>query len=143
MKLAILDFGQVKELSKESRFSFCRLVLALKSRNPSTIANAMREAGFKTKSDKDDTLVYFAEVTMTCLTFFDTVKIAFDSLPKENITEDWMKHLEEGWEKFPADYAMLFRVGVISRGLCSLFHITDLSLAEIWAPYAERALKSA
>jgi aarF domain-containing kinase len=65
--LGLVDYGQTKTISKDERLGVARIVYALGSgSNNNQIAEAMRQLGFRTKFDQDDTLAKYAAL------FFDS-----------------------------------------------------------------------
>ena len=48
--LGLIDYGQVKKLSKETRLLFAKLIIALDKDDKEEIVNLMKEAGMKTKN---------------------------------------------------------------------------------------------
>jgi len=44
-KLGLIDYGQVKVLSKKDRILFCKLIIALNEDNRPDIVRLMKEAG--------------------------------------------------------------------------------------------------
>ena len=46
-KLGLIDYGQVKVLTKEERLLFCKLIIALADDDKESICNLLEEAGFQ------------------------------------------------------------------------------------------------
>ena len=65
--LGLIDYGQTKTLSNKQRLRIARIVLSLgRKSSQGEIADGMRELGFQTKFNKDDTLSKYAAL------FFDS-----------------------------------------------------------------------
>eukprot|EP00753_Platysulcus_tardus_P003458 PLAT12457.6.p1 GENE.PLAT12457.6~~PLAT12457.6.p1 ORF type:complete len:459 (-),score=222.72 PLAT12457.6:101-1477(-) len=126
-RIALLDFGCVKELQQAHRLAFAHMVLAKAAEDKAAVVDHFLAAGFTSKRSCRET-AYFV---------FDTL---YDSLPRDNLVYVWYKLMQsDPIVDFPVYLVMLSRVGVVLRGLCSLFSVEDLSICQIWQSYAQRA----
>jgi aarF domain-containing kinase len=62
-QLGLIDYGQVKTLTKEQRHLFARLVLALDDDDKDKIVALMKEAGYKSERMDPDTMYVYAKGT--------------------------------------------------------------------------------
>lgn len=70
-KLGLIDFGQTNFLDDDERLAYAQVVVDLGSRAPSNqLADSMRNAGFRTKLDRNETLAAYAGL------FFDSDHIS-------------------------------------------------------------------
>lgn len=66
-KLGLIDFGQMKSITDDQRIGVARVVSAIgHSSSDIQIADSMRQLGFRTKFDRDDTLAEYGHL------FFDS-----------------------------------------------------------------------
>ena len=130
--LGLIDFGQVKQLTKEQRHLFSRLIIALDDDNFSEIVRLTTAAGYKSENMIPECIYKYAVV-------------AYDQ--ERRITGG--KHIQLFMEElqatdkiiaFPKDYLMVARASILLRGLCHALH-QPRSVAKIWRPIAERVLK--
>ena len=61
-KLGLIDYGQVKVLTKEERLLFCKLIIALADDNKDEICNLLEEAGYRSQRMDKDIMYKFARV---------------------------------------------------------------------------------
>ena len=61
-QIGLIDYGQVKKLSKEKRLHLCKIVIALANEDKKAIAKLMAEAGFKSKTMNEDVIYKFAKI---------------------------------------------------------------------------------
>jgi predicted unusual protein kinase regulating ubiquinone biosynthesis (AarF/ABC1/UbiB family) len=65
--LGLIDYGQTKSITEEEKVGVSRIVQAIGNQaSAAVIANAMRDLGFRTKKNDDDTLAKYAVL------FFDS-----------------------------------------------------------------------
>jgi aarF domain-containing kinase len=64
-QLGLIDYGQVKTLTKEQRHLFARLVLALNDNDKDKIVELMKEAGYRSERMDPDTMYVYAKGTST------------------------------------------------------------------------------
>jgi aarF domain-containing kinase len=134
-RVGLLDFGECKELSDDTRLLFARLTVALAQRNPAAALPLLAECGV----DIDGATPEFAMIAAT---------IMFDS--RMDIPEAHMSPLDAGADemravkvrKLPKELFMLLRVITLVRGMLAIFK-SDVSASKVWEPYALAALKKA
>lgn len=134
-QLGLIDYGQVKVLTRDERLLFCRLIVALADNNKEQICNLLKEAGYKSKKMDPDIMYKFA-------------RVGYDEDNKE-LTEGkhiqlFMEHLHDNdpVEHLPQQYIMASRVSILLRGLGHAVH-QSRSVAKAWKPIAVKALEEA
>jgi aarF domain-containing kinase len=60
--LGLIDYGQVKRLSKETRHLFARLIIALDDDDKDAVVSLMKQAGMKTKMMDPEVIYLYAKV---------------------------------------------------------------------------------
>jgi aarF domain-containing kinase len=132
-QLGLIDYGQVKKLSKEKRHLFSKIIIALDDDNREDIIRLMKEAGFKSEKMDPEVIYLYA-------------KVGYD---QDNLKLTKGKHIQLFMEELqqrdpiiqlPTDFIMIGRTSLILRGLAHALH-QGRSVAEIWRPIAERVLK--
>jgi aarF domain-containing kinase len=131
-QLGLIDYGQVKVLTKEERLLFCKLIIALADDDREQICNLMKEAGYQSKRMDSDIIYKYA-------------RVGYDE-DNEELTEGqhiqlFMDHLHalDPVEKVPEQFIMASRVSII---LAHAVH-QSRSVAKAWKPIAVKALKDA
>jgi hypothetical protein len=61
--IGLIDYGQVKKLSKETRHLFAKLLIALDDENKEAVVQLMQEAGMRTKRMDPEVLYSYAKVS--------------------------------------------------------------------------------
>ena len=140
-RLALVDYGQVKELSREARLKFARLIVALARAEPGNaahrraVAREMLACGMRTRHCNPDVMYEYA------LLYFDRD----DKLATRG------KHIQAYLDSLEAvdpqgatseDYVMVARCSLMLRGLGHILN-QHRSAAKAWAPIAERVLREA
>lgn len=132
-KLGLIDYGQVKKISKAERHLMCKIIIALANDNRSEIVELMKEAGYKSKSMNEEVIYKYA-------------KVSYDE-DNEELTEGqhiqvFMESLEarDPIEELPTQYIMVGRTSVMLRGLAHALR-QSRSVAKAWKPIAEKVLK--
>ncbi|KAL7495014.1 hypothetical protein ACHAWT_003748 [Skeletonema menzelii] len=132
-QLGLIDFGQVKTLTKEERLVFCRLILALADDDKDAVVKALKEAGYKSQKMDEDIMYTYA-------------RVAYDE-DNETLTQGqhiqlFMEHLHDSdpVEHLPQQYIMASRVSILLRGLGHAVH-QSRSVAKAWRPIAEKVLR--
>jgi predicted unusual protein kinase regulating ubiquinone biosynthesis (AarF/ABC1/UbiB family) len=129
----LIDYGQVKKLSKETRHLFSKIIIALDDDNREDVVRLMKEAGFKSQKMDPEVIYMYA-------------KVGYDL---DNLQLTNGKHIQLFMEdlqqrdpiiELPTDFIMISRASLILRGLAHALHQTR-SVASIWRPMAERVLK--
>jgi predicted unusual protein kinase regulating ubiquinone biosynthesis (AarF/ABC1/UbiB family) len=132
-QLGLIDYGQVKKLSKEKRHLFSKIIIALDDDNREDIIRLMKEAGFKSQKMDPEVIYLYA-------------KVGYD---EDNLHLTKGKHIQLFMEELqnrdpiielPTDFIMIGRASLILRGLAHALH-QGRSVAAVWRPIAERVLK--
>lgn len=61
-RLGLIDYGQVKVLSKKTRLLLCKLIIALDDDNREEIVSLMKELGYKSRDMNEDNIYLYAKV---------------------------------------------------------------------------------
>ena len=135
-KVGLIDFGECKELSDETRLKFARLTVALAWRDQEKAVPILEEMGVHL----DNVPVEFRMVGAYLMfdTRMDIPEAHFSPLDPDAPEE--FRQVSMG--SFPQEYFMLLRVTALLRGLLAAFG-EDISSALIWEKYAQAALKKA
>ncbi len=132
-QLGLIDYGQVKTLSREERLVFCRLILALADDDKDAVVKALKEAGYKSQKMDEDIMYTYA-------------RVAYD---EDNETLTQGKHIQlfmeqlhdsDPVEHLPQQYILASRVSILLRGLGHAVH-QSRSVAKAWRPIAEKVLR--
>ncbi|KAB5532111.1 hypothetical protein DKX38_018781 [Salix brachista] len=133
-KVALLDYGQVKDLPYKLRLGYANLVLAIADGNPIRAAESYRELGIGTLSKCENEL---QELFVLAQTMFDT-KLPPGVAMLQPFSEDSsIKKISV--ETFPEELYSVLRTVHLLRGLSVGLGI-NYSCAEQWRPIAEEAL---
>lgn len=62
-QLGLIDYGQVKRISKEDRLLLCELIIALADENKSEIVRLVKAAGYKSKHMDEELIYKYAKVS--------------------------------------------------------------------------------
>ncbi|KAL7450588.1 hypothetical protein ACHAWC_002490 [Mediolabrus comicus] len=132
-QLGLIDYGQVKTLTKEERLLFCRLIVALADDDKEKIVEALTEAGYRSEKMDPDIMYTYA-------------RVAYDE-DNETLTQGkhiqlFMEHLHDTdpVKHLPQQYIMASRVSILLRGLGHAVH-QSRSVAKAWRPIAEKVLR--
>lgn len=132
-QLGLIDYGQVKTLSKEKRHLFARIVIALDDDNRDQIITLMKEAGFRSQRMDPEVIYLYA-------------KVGYDQDNKELTGGKHIQMFMEDLERrdpiisLPYDFIMVGRATLMLRGLGHALH-QSRSVAKAWRPIAERVLR--
>jgi aarF domain-containing kinase len=132
-QLGLIDYGQVKRLSKENRVLFAKLIVALDDDNRDEIIRLMQEAGFRSQKMDPEVIYLYA-------------KVGYDqdnaSLTNNMHIQMFMEELEsrDPIIQLPNDFIMISRASLILRGLSHALH-QSRSVARCWRPLAERVIQ--
>ena len=132
-KAALLDFGLTKDLPREARLGFARLVMAASNRDGHAIVRAFRELGVKTKSEEPEDVLPLMQL------FFDA-RAGGETTGGFGARRGALR--SNPVEAIPGDLVLLGRVIGLLRGVCASLG-TPLSPMQMLRPYAERALAEA
>lgn len=127
-QVALLDYGQSKQLTPEERKAFARLVLSMNSRDYETIARDLESMGVVFEKDGMPRLKARVARNM-----FDTRGVINPFSESSEIKQNAIT-------KFPSDMFFVMRVIQLIRGLAYGMKISDFSTAKQWRKYAKKAL---
>ncbi|XP_020590905.1 uncharacterized protein LOC110031832 [Phalaenopsis equestris] len=131
-KVALLDYGQVKNLPDNLRLGFANLVIAIADKNPTKAAQSYRELGIETLNSDD-----VEELFQLAIKMFDT-KLPRGMTVLSPFSEDSsLKKISV--QSFPEELFSVLRTMQLLRGLSVGMGIS-YSCAEQWRPLAEEAL---
>jgi predicted unusual protein kinase regulating ubiquinone biosynthesis (AarF/ABC1/UbiB family) len=132
-RLGLIDYGQVKQLSKKTRLLLCKLIIALDDDNRDEIVSLMKQLGYKSRDMNEDNIYLYA-------------KVGYD---EDNHELTGGKHIQIFMEdlqskdpiiELPRELLMVSRASTMLRGLAHYLH-QSRSVAKIWRPIAEQVLK--
>jgi len=132
-QLGLIDYGQVKTLTKQQRHLFAKIIIALADDNREEIVRLMKVAGFRSQNMDPEVIFLYA-------------KVGYDMDSKE-LTKG--KHIQMFMEdlqgrdpiiELPKDFLMVQRTSLMLRGLAHALH-QSRSVAAAWRPIAERVLR--
>lgn len=132
-QLGLIDYGQVKRLTKEDRHLFSKIVIALDDDDKKQVVKLVKEAGYESEHMHPDCMYLYA-------------RVGYDQDSRELTNgkhiQMFMEELNERdpIKKFPREFLMVARTSVLLRGLAHVLH-QKRSVAKIWRPIAERVLK--
>eukprot|EP00980_Cylindrotheca_fusiformis_P024380 scaffold11809_cov128-Cylindrotheca_fusiformis.AAC.19 len=131
--IGLIDYGQVKKISKETRVLFAKLIVALDEDNKAEIVRLMKEAGMKTKNMDPDVLYLYAKVN------YDTIN---DKILRGKHIQLFMEDLEarDPIIELPTELLMASRCSILLRGLAMALH-QNRRVAKAWKPIAEKVLQ--
>ncbi|KAF5175831.1 kinase superfamily protein [Thalictrum thalictroides] len=136
-RVALLDYGQVKDLPDNLRLGYANLILAIDDNDPLRATQSYRELGIKTLSYCEEEP---KEMLKLAKTMFDT-KLPAGSKMLQPFSEDSsLKKISV--QSFPEELFCVLRTVHLLRGLSVGMDI-DFSCAEQWRPIAEEALHAA
>jgi aarF domain-containing kinase len=133
-QLGLIDYGQVKTLTKEERHLFARIIIALDDGDKDKVIMLMKEAGFRSKRMDEEVIYLYA-------------KVCYDQDSKE-LTNG--KHIQMFMEDLqsrdpiihlPTNYIMVGRASILLRGLAHTLQ-QSRSVAKSWRPLAEYVLSN-
>jgi len=133
-QLGLIDYGQVKSLTKAERLRMCKIIIALANDDKKQIVCLMAEAGFKSKSMNEDVIYKYAKVS------YDEDN---DELTEGKHIQMYMEDLQarDPIDQLPDCYIMVGRTSVMLRGFAHALR-QSRSVAKAWAPIAEKVLQS-
>ncbi|XVF11606.1 hypothetical protein REPUB_Repub08aG0041600 [Reevesia pubescens] len=136
-EVALLDYGQVKDLPDQLRLGYANLVLAIADNDPVKATESYRELGIGTVSNCENEQ---QELFRLAQTMFDT-KLPPGVVMLQPFSED-SSIKKIGVQSFPEELFSVLRTVHLLRGLSVGLGI-NYSCAEQWRPIAEEALYSA
>ncbi|KAH8486768.1 hypothetical protein H0E87_025685 [Populus deltoides] len=133
-KVALLDYGQVKDLPDKLRLGYANLVLAIADCDPIRAAESYRDLGIDTSSKCENEL---QELFRLAETMFDTKLPPGVAMLQPFAEDSSIKKVSV--EAFPEELFSVLRTVHLLRGLSVGLGI-NYSCAEQWRPIAEEAL---
>lgn len=136
-QVALLDYGQVKDLPDKLRLGYANMVLAIANRDPVRVSESYRELGIDTLSNcqnEQQELLRLAE------TMFDTKLPPGVVMLQPFSEESSIKKIAV--KAFPEELFSVLRTVHLLRGLSVGLGI-NYSCADQWRPFAEEALIAA
>ncbi|KAH7528274.1 hypothetical protein FEM48_Zijuj05G0055100 [Ziziphus jujuba var. spinosa] len=132
--VALLDYGQVKDLPDSLRLGYANLVLAIADDDPVKASESYRELGIETVSNCKNEQ---QELFRLAQTMFDTKLPPGVTMLQPFAEESSIKKI--GVQSFPEELFSVLRTVHLLRGLSVGLGI-NYSCAEQWRPFAEEAL---
>ncbi|CAM8920971.1 unnamed protein product [Rhodiola kirilowii] len=136
-KVALLDYGQVKEMSDDMRLGYAKLVIAIADKDPVLAEESYRELGIKTVYNCEDER---GEIVNLAFAMFDT-KLPPGMTQMTPFSDD-SSIKKIGVQAFPEELFSVLRSIHLLRGL-SLGLGINYSCSEEWRPIAEEVLRRA
>lgn len=132
-QLGLIDYGQVKEITKEERLHMCKIIIALADDDKDQIVKLMKEAGYQSRDMNPEVIYKYA-------------KVSYDE-DTDELTEG--KHIQLFLEdiqardpitSIPQQFIMVGRTSIMLRGIAHALR-QSRSVAKAWKPLAEKVLK--
>ncbi|KAJ0048570.1 hypothetical protein Pint_15634 [Pistacia integerrima] len=133
-QVALLDYGQVKDLPDKLRLGYANLVLAIADSDPIRVMESYRELGIGTLSKCENEQ---QELLKLAQTMFDTKLPPGMTMLQPFSEESSIKKIAV--QSFPEELFSVLRTVHLLRGLSVGLGI-NYSCAEQWRPIAEEAL---
>ncbi|XP_010555529.1 PREDICTED: uncharacterized protein LOC104825002 isoform X1 [Tarenaya hassleriana] len=134
-EVALLDYGQVKELPDNLRLGYANLVIAMADNDPLRASQSFRELGIGTFCKRENEQ---QELLRLAQTMFDTKMPPGVRALQPFSEESSIKKIAV--EAFPEELFSVLRTVLLLRGL-SVGLGVNYSCAEQWRPIAEEALR--
>uniref|UniRef100_A0A7S0GI33 ABC1 atypical kinase-like domain-containing protein n=1 Tax=Proboscia inermis TaxID=420281 RepID=A0A7S0GI33_9STRA len=133
-RIGLLDYGQAKRLQPCECIALAKVLMALRDGNEDSVADAMRELGFRSKLDRSDILA------QTAAFYFDSDEV-FEKLGYNN-NKAFMEHLQkvDPMIVVPDAAVMVARTSILFRGIGSLLR-QRVKISDRWYPYAKAAIQ--
>ena len=132
-QLGLIDYGQVKKLSKQSRHCFARLLLALADDDKEQIVTIMQEAGYRSKYMNPDNIYLYAKV------YYDENNDTLTGGLHPQLFVEKLQGIDPIYA-LPEDFISIGRTSMVLRGLADALH-QHRSMSTIWKPIAQRILE--
>ncbi|AQK98919.1 Protein kinase [Zea mays] len=136
-EVALLDYGQVKEMPEDLRLAYANLVVAMADDDFSRAEESFRELGIRTWAITDNKL---EELFQLSLRMFDTRLPPGVTVMSPFADDSSLNKI--GVESFPEELFSVLRTIQLLRGLTVGMGLT-FSCAQHWRPIAEEALLKA
>ncbi|CAM6128703.1 unnamed protein product [Calypogeia fissa] len=135
-KVALLDYGQTKELTQEIKLGFAKVVVGLANNNRDEIVEALNELGIGTTSISND----LEDKKVLAQLLFDTKLPHGWKMASPFGENSILKAISV--EKLPQELFFVIRTAQLLRGL-SVGMDLPFSTSQEWKPLAEAALAAA
>ncbi|CAI5964749.1 unnamed protein product [Closterium sp. NIES-65] len=136
-KVALLDYGQTKQISQQHRLQLAELILAVGDGDARKIGRLYNEMGFKLSKTAEENPESFKWMATL---MFDT-RSAKGATTSNPFSEEHAAQ-NNGVKKFPEDLFFVVRSMQLLRGICMGMGLNE-SLAEQWRPIARQAIREA
>ncbi|MQL83232.1 hypothetical protein Taro_015722 [Colocasia esculenta] len=136
IQVALLDYGQVKDLPDNLRLGYANLILAIADKDPKRASESYKELGIETLSNCTDEE---KELFRLAKTMFDTKLPPGVTAMSPFADDSSLKKI--GVKSFPEELFCILRTIQLLRGLSTGLGI-NYSCSEQWRPIAEAALFS-
>ncbi|KAI9142294.1 ABC1 family-domain-containing protein, partial [Paraphysoderma sedebokerense] len=134
-KIGLIDYGQVKVLTREQRLQIAKIIIALAKDDKEAVIQQLYSMGFQTEK-MDPEVAYKNAVIL----FDRDDKVTTEGYNIQQYLEVLAKR--DKVVRSPDFAFMAGRVSVLMRGLGTLLNPDrPVKIAKIWVPYAEQALK--
>lgn len=133
-QLGLIDYGQVKPLTKDQRHWFAKLIIALDDNNRDSICNLLKEAGYRSKKMNPEVMHLYATVA-----FDNDTREITGGQHIQLFMEDKIQAVDP-IEELPKDFVMVSRCTLLLRGLAHALK-QSRTIAKAWRPIAERVLR--
>uniref|UniRef100_A0A1J3ETW6 Putative aarF domain-containing protein kinase 1 n=1 Tax=Noccaea caerulescens TaxID=107243 RepID=A0A1J3ETW6_NOCCA len=134
-EVALLDYGQVKELPDHLRLGYANLVIAIADNNASLASQSFRELGLVTFAKCENEQ---QELLQLAKTMFDTKMPPGVSVMEPFSEDSSIKKISV--EAFPEELFSVLRTMILLRGLSVGIGLNYYSCAQQWKPIAQEAL---
>jgi aarF domain-containing kinase len=133
VQLGLIDYGQVKEITRDERLLMCKLIIALADDDKDTIVHLMKEAGYRSKGMNPEMIYKYAKVS------YDEDN---DELTEGKHIQMFLEDLQalDPIDQIPEQFIMVGRTSVMLRGVAHALR-QSRSVAKAWKPIAEKVLK--
>ncbi|KAL1363767.1 hypothetical protein HN51_011950 [Arachis hypogaea] len=133
-EVALLDYGQVKDLPEKLRIGYANLVLAIANGDTLRVIESFRELGIDTSSTCE---IHQEDMFKLAQQMFDTKMPPGESVLQPFSDDSLIKKI--GVQAFPEELFSVLRTVQLLRGLSVGLGI-NYSCAEQWKPFAKEAL---
>ncbi|KFK29020.1 hypothetical protein AALP_AA7G078300 [Arabis alpina] len=133
-EVALLDYGQVKELPDQLRLGYANLVIAIADNNATLASQSFRELGISTFAKCENEQQELLELAKS---MFDTKMPPGKAVLQPFSEDSSIKKISV--EAFPEELFSILRTVILLRGL-SVGIGLNYSCAQQWKPIAEKAL---
>jgi len=134
-KLGLIDYGQVKAISKENRVLLAKMIIALTENDKLEVIRLIREVGYKSTHSNPDLTYIYARLMLDA----DNKRLT-EGLHIQKFMENLEKR--DPIVSLPREFVMVCRVSLMLRGLGHALK-QPRSIASAWRPIAERVLREA